>query len=134
MYDDLLTNDREVKCNIIHVRYTYPQKCIICPWSKAAGGIHDLCDIYNIPISICGNVWQMTLVYDQKLYDIYISMIKQFWTNDLLWQKKRMIFLTFSTCLCVLIHLGQIVHVTITKQRIGADIEVWRIVYWWMCG
>ena len=35
----------------------------------------------------------MTLVYDQKLYDIYISMIKQFWTNDLLRQNKERYFL-----------------------------------------
>ena len=34
----------------------------------------------------------MTLVYDQKLYDIYISMIKQFWTNDLLRQNKERYF------------------------------------------
>lgn len=70
----------------------------------------------------------MTLVYDQKLYDIYISMIKQFWTNDLLREnKERYFFFQYFTCLCVLIHLGQIVHVTITKQRIVADVEVWRI-------
>ena len=55
--------------------------CIIWP-GKAGLGLHDLWDIYNIPISSCGNIWQMAPVYDQQLYDIYISMIKQCQTND----------------------------------------------------
>ena len=44
----------------------------------------------------------MTLVYDQKLYDIYISMIKQFCTNDLLLQNiKKMLGLFLSPYLFV---------------------------------
>ena len=151
--------------------------CIIWP-GKAGLGLHDLWDIYNIPISSCGNIWQMAPVYDQQLYDIYISMIKQCQTNDhflqhfnektietiwfvkLYWRctwqsifnisyiystnvfdkirkcqwRKYQLWEANITCLRVLVHVGEVVHVAVAQEGVGTDVEVGRSVEWGMGG
>ena len=38
------------------------------------------------------------------------------------------------TCLRVLVHVGEVVHVAVAQEGVGTDVEVWRSVEWGMGG
>ena len=38
------------------------------------------------------------------------------------------------TCLCVLAHVGEVVHVAVAQEGVGTDVEVGRSVEWGMGG
>ena len=69
---------------------------------------------------------------------MYLTVIIQYFIysteNEFDKTRKYQLWKENITCLRVLVHVGEVVHVAVTQEGVGTDVEVWRSVEWGMGG
>ena len=69
---------------------------------------------------------------------MYLTVIIQYFIysteNEFDKTRKYQLWKENITCLRVLVHVGEVVHVAVAQEGVGTDVEVWRSVEWGMGG
>ena len=70
------------------------------------------------------SIFNISYIHSTNVFD---KIRKYLWRKYQLWEAN-------VTCLRVLVHVGEVVHVAVAQEGVGTDVEVWRSVEWGMGG